>query len=144
MIRTLAFICYSTATPALRKEKAFPNPWQIQLDNRTFRRGSIRFLKDKIKENVFPLKEVDTGVYVVHFSEGEQRYAGANEINSWLGTLSATRLELIGSAAEAGKMDILTNFVTVTAINPAERTLQVGQGGWHPPGPLPSAVAASA
>lgn len=131
MIRTLAFVCRNGS--GLRKDAVFPNPWQIQLDNRVFRTASQRWLTTRMREQIPQLKERDTGVFVLSFSAGEQWYSGANEINSWLATLNATRLELLGSSAEAGKIDVLTNYISVTATNPEERTLQVGKSGLHPP-----------
>jgi hypothetical protein len=131
MVRTLAFICRNAAGE--RTDKVMPNPFQIQLDNRTFRTASQKWLIEQMRDRVSQLKERDKGVFVMHFSEGEQRLGGSNEINSWLSTLNSTRLELLGSSSEAGKCDMLTNFITVTATNPEERTLQVGRGGFHPP-----------
>lgn len=140
MVRTLAFICRNSSGE--RKNGIFPNPFQIQLDNRTFRTASQKYLKEQMRDMCSQIKEVDTGVFVMHFSQGEQRLAGSNEINSWLSTLNSTRLELLGNSEEEGKMDMLTNFITVTATNPEERGLQVGRGGFHPPIGETSAVAA--
>lgn len=140
MIRTLAFICRNSSNE--RSNKVFPNPFQIQLDNRTFRTASQKWLIEQMRNRVSQLKERDVGVFVMHFSEGEQRLAGSNEINSWLSTLNSTRLELLGSSEAAGHIDMLTNFITVTATNPEERGLQVGRGGFHPPVGETSVVAA--
>lgn len=140
MVRTLAFICRNSSGE--RTDKVMPNPFQIQLDNRTFRTASQKWLIEQMRDKVSQLKERDKGVFVMHFSEGEQRLGGSNEINSWLSTLNSTRLELLGSSSEAGKTDMLTNFITVTATNPEERGLQVGRGGFHPPVGETSIVAA--
>lgn len=139
MIRTLAFVCRNASGE--RKDTVFPNPFQVQLDNRTFRTATQRWLIETMREETSQIKERDVGVFVMSFSKGEKQDSGANEINSWLATLNATRLELLGNSAVAGSMDILTNFITVTASNPEERTLQVGRGGLHPPVGATSEVA---
>jgi hypothetical protein len=140
MIRTIAFVCRNAGGE--RKDTVFPNPFQVQLDNRTFRTASQRWLIETMREETPQIKERDAGVFVMSFSKGETNESGANQINSWLATLNATRLELLGSSAVAGNVDILTNFITVTASNPEERTLQVGRGGLHPPVGVSSEVAA--
>lgn len=131
-IRTLIFEFMESG---VLSDKACPDPFEIQLDNRLFRQYSRRILRKLMKEQVVRLKAAtaDTGVYAVTFNKGEHRFAGENEWNSWLATLTATRLELRGPAEKAGEVNILTNDVSVTAPNPQERTVQVGTGGYHPP-----------
>ena len=92
-------------------------------------------LRKLMKEQVVRLKAAtaDAGVFAITFSKGEHRFAGENEWNSWLATLTATRLELRGPAEKSGEVNILTNDVSVTAPNPAERTTQIGTGGYHAP-----------
>jgi hypothetical protein len=131
-IRTLIFEFYEAG---VRADKACPDPFEIQLDNRIFRQYTRRMLRKLMKEMVIRLKAnvADVGIYAVSFSKGEHRLVGENEWNSWLATLTATRLELRGPAEKAGTVNILTNDISVTAPNPAERTVQVGTGGYHPP-----------
>lgn len=133
-IRTLIFEFYEK-TERKPANKVAPDPFEIQLDNRLFRQYSRRMLRKLMKEQVVRLKAnaQDEGILAITFSKGEHRFAGENEWNSWLATLTATRLELRGPAETAGECNILTNDVSVTAPNPAERTTQVGIGGYHPP-----------
>lgn len=118
-----------------RSNKPAPDPFEIQLDNRIFRQYTRRILRKVMKESVIRLKanEADTGIFALLFNKGEGRLVGDNAFNSWLATLTGTRFELRGSAEEAGEVNILTNDVSVTAVNPAERTQQVGVGAYHPP-----------
>jgi len=140
-IRTLIFVFREAGA---RSNKACPEPIQLQWDQRVFR--VLTQNQDEIWQiEMIPSlwsKKVETGVFWFPFSQGEHREAGENEINSWLGTLTSTRLELLGNSEKAGTVDILVNDVSVTAVNPAERTLQVGVGGYHPPIGETSAVAA--
>lgn len=134
-IRTLIFEFIEASAPPARSDKVCPDPFEIQLDNRLFRQYTRRILRKTMKEMVVRLKAAtkDVGVYAISFSKGEHRLVGENEWNSWLATLTATRLELRGPAETAGEVNILTNDISVTAPNPAERTTQVGTGGYHPP-----------
>lgn len=131
-IRTLIFEFVKAG--ALSNE-CCPDPFELQLDNRIFRQYTRRILRKLMKEQVVRLKAstADTGIFAVTFNKGEHRFAGENEWNSWLSTLTATRFELRGPATESGEVNILTNDVSITAPNPAERTVQVGVGGYHPP-----------
>jgi hypothetical protein len=131
-IRTLVFEFMESG---VLSSKACPDPFEIQLDNRIFRQYSRRMLRKTMKEAVVRLKanKADEGIFALLFNKGEHRFAGENEWNSWLATLTATRLELRGPAEKAGEVNILTNDVSVTAPNPAERTTQIGTGGYHPP-----------
>lgn len=119
----------------IRSNEPCPDPFEIQLDNRIFRQYTRRILRKVMKESVIRLKAntKDNGVYALMFNRGEGRLVGDNAFNSWLPTLTGTRLELRGSAEESGEVNILTNDVSVTAVNPSERTQQIGVGGYHPP-----------
>ena len=144
MIRTLAFVFRETG---VRKEgdkvaNTGASNLQVQWDNRVFRTQTPFYNWQSQQEMVERIKERKKGVYWFCFSQGENRHAGEPGINSWLATLTSTRLELLNTAENAGTVDILVNDVSVTAINPLERTQQIGVGGYHPPVGQVSNVAA--
>jgi hypothetical protein len=139
MIRTLVFVF---RVAGARSDTPAPNPLQLQWDNRVFRTQQQYYNQQSMVELVNRISERPTGVYWFCFSQGEHRLAGENEINSWLATLTSTRLELLGASGGAGTVDILVNDVSVTAVNPLERTKQIGVGGYHPPIGESSPVAA--
>jgi hypothetical protein len=130
MIRTLVFVFRAAGVRSDTPAPLFP---QLQWDNRVFRTHSQFYNWNSMEEFVEKISERPTGVLWFQFSQGEHRHAGENEINSWLATLTSTRLELLGNSGGAGTVDILVNDVSVTAINPLERTRQIGVGGYHPP-----------
>jgi hypothetical protein len=149
MIRTLAFVFRKSSLRTEGDKVAFGGPAtapsgenktgvasgniQLQWDNRVFRTQPFWYNNQSMEELIQYLKERPKGVIWFAFSQGEGREAGEAGINSWLATLTSTRLELLGSAEEAGTVDIVVNDVSVTAINPLERTQQIGVGGYHPP-----------
>ncbi len=135
MIRTLIFVFRESG---VRKEgdkvaNTGASNLQVQWDNRVFRTQTPFYNWQSQQEQITRLKERKKGVYWFCFSQGEGRSAGEPGINSWLATLTSTRLELLNTAENAGTVDILVNDVSVTAINPLERTQQIGVGGYHPP-----------
>lgn len=144
MIRTLVFVFRESG---VRKEgdkvaNTGASNLQVQWDNRVFRTQTPFYNWQSQQEAVERIKERKKGVYWFCFSMGENRHAGEPGINSWLATLTSTRLELLNTAENAGTVDILVNDVSVTAINPLERTQQIGVGGYHPPVGQVSNVAA--
>jgi hypothetical protein len=145
MIRTLIFVYRKGGVREKSEEVAATGAsnMQVQWDNRVFRTQTPFYnWQSESQERVERLKERKKGVYVWSFSMGEGRHVGEPGINSWLATLTSTRLEVINTAEAAGTVDILVNDVSVTAINPLERTQQIGVGGYHPPVGQVSNVAA--
>jgi hypothetical protein len=130
LIRTLAFV---TRASGIRTNAVFPDPWTMNWDSRLLQVASARVLRKWMREYVSQLSERDTGVYVWGFSFGQQRLFGANEINSWLPTVTATRLELVGSSEEAGTIDVVVNDVSVAETNPAARAVETSLTGFAPP-----------
>jgi hypothetical protein len=130
LIRTLAFV---TRKAGARTDAVYPDPWTLNWDSRLLQVASARLLRKLMREYVSQLSERDTGVYIWGFSYGKHRQFGANEINSWLPTVSATRLELVGPSAEAGTVDVVTNDVSVAETNPAARAIETSATGYAPP-----------
>lgn len=130
LIRTLAFVNRESGT---RSNKVFPDPWTMNWDSRLLQVAPARVLRQLMREYVSQLVERDTGVYVWGFSYGRQRLFGANEVNSWLPTVSATRLELVGPSEEEGTVDVIVNDVSVAETNPAARAVETSATGYAPP-----------
>lgn len=130
LLRTIAFV---TRSEGVRSNAPFPDPWTLNWDSRDLMIASARLLRQLMREYVSQLSERDTGVYVWGFSYGQMRTFGANQINSWLPTVSATRLELVGPSESEGTVDIVVNDVSVAETNPAARAVETSQTGYVPP-----------
>lgn len=130
LIRTLAFVCRKNG---VRSDAVYPDPWTLNWDSRILQVASARVLKKLMREYVSQLAERDTGVFVWGFSYGKGRIFGNSAINSWLPTVSATRLELIGPSAEEGTADIVNNTVSVAETNPQARAVETSATGYAPP-----------
>lgn len=130
LIRTLAFIGRISGA---RSDSVYPDPMTMNWDSRLLQVMSARLLKKLMREYVAQLAERDTGVFVWGFSYGKGRWFGNSAINSWLPTVSATRLELIGPSASAGTVDIVNNTVSVAETNPAARAVETSATGFAPP-----------
>jgi hypothetical protein len=132
MIRMLGFIARKSGE---RTEEAFPDPYNLVWDTGFLRISTRRLLQIRMREVIEQLAERDKGVYIFNWSTGTHRHAGENEVNAYIPTVTATRLELTGSGAEAGTLDIFTNTVSVANINPATRPQQRTATGYQPPTP---------
>lgn len=131
LIRTLIFVARESG---VRNDAPFPDPYTLNWDSRDLRSSTpASVLRKEMREYIPELVARDTGVYVFTFSYGEDRYAGALGINSWLATVTATRLELDGTSGNAGTLDILVNDVSVAEVMPAARAVEVSATGYHPP-----------
>lgn len=130
LIRTLAFVC---RVAGVRDERPFADPFTLNWDSRDLQIASKRLLRKLMREFVEQLSARDVGVYVFGFSYGEHRHYGENEINSWLPTVSATRLEVVGTTEEAGTQDVVVNDVSVAETNPQTRAVEQSATGYHPP-----------
>jgi hypothetical protein len=131
LIRTLIFV---GRVSGVRSEVPIPDPFSIDWDARLLRSSvSLRSQRKIIREMVEQLSARDTGVYAFPFSYGEGRHVGELGINSWLPTVTATRLALVGSSSGAGTIDVVVNDVSVAEVNPAARAVETSATGYHPP-----------
>lgn len=129
LIRTLIFVARASG---VRSDTPFPDPYILSWDNRNLRNSSATTLRKQMREMVESLTARDTGVFVLPFSYGEGRHVGDNSVNSWLATVTATRLELDGSSGGAGTLDIIVNDVSVAETMPAARAVETSATGYHP------------
>ena len=131
LIRVLAFV--GRTSVFVRADTPFPDPFILNWDSRDLQIATQQVLRGIMREYIEQLSARDAGVYVFQFSYGEERHAGQVEINSWLPTVSATRLEVDGSSAAGGTLDILVNDVSVAETSPAARAVETSATGYHPP-----------
>lgn len=132
MMRMLAFIARKSGE---RTEEPFPDPYNLVWDTGFLRISTRRLLQIRMRELIEQLAERDKGVYLFNWSYGTHRHAGANEVNAFIPTVTATRMEVSGSSAEAGTLDVFTNTVSIAEINPALRPVARNATGYQPPTP---------
>jgi hypothetical protein len=132
MLRMLGFIARKSGA---RTDETFPDPYNLIWDTGYLHIATRRLLQVRMRELIEQLAERDKGVYFFNWSYGTHRHAGENELNALIPTVTATRLELTGSGAEAGTLDIFTNTVSIAEVNPALRPVQRNATGYQPPTP---------
>lgn len=135
LFRTVIFVARVTN---VRSEVPFPDPFTLKWDDRDLMIADRQTVRKVMREYLENLTARDVGVYVFAYNYGEDRSSGANGINSWLPTVTATRYELNGSSAGAGTVDILINDVTVAPQQPSQRAAETGLS-YKPP--VPQSVA---
>jgi hypothetical protein len=132
MLRMLGFI---GRVRGARSEEPFPDPFNLIWDTGYLFISTRRLLQIRMRELIEQLAERDVGVYMFNWSYGTHRHAGENELNALIPTVTATRLEVSGSSAEAGTLDVFTNTVSIAEVNPALRPVQRNATGYQPPTP---------
>lgn len=112
MIRNLIFV-YRESTP-VRDDADFPSSIELRLDG--YARDQIH--KDEQRHYMwerygYQSADLDAGVWVWDWTHELDGKPGFETRELWLPTNSATRLELVGSFADSGTLDVLTNDVIV-------------------------------
>lgn len=138
LIRNLVFICRTTA-PA-RSDTVFPDPIIINLDGRQLTQESQTYRKAKVFE-LLENSTRDTGVFIYCFDASLQNRAGDGPPNMWLPTTQATRLEVNGSFAAAGSVQVVVNDIQPIEVNPAERYAESNATSPSASGNVPSQAA---
>lgn len=125
LIRMIAFLLYSTATPSLRTTVDFPDPSLIVWDSRQLL-NEPRLLRQEymmerygyagVATGAAAAVQLDTGVFVYDLAHDMEGHVGWELRNLYLPTTQATRLELQGTfGAAASSLTVLTNDVAPTA-----------------------------
>lgn len=130
-LRTIIFVCRDKT--GKRNDKVFPDPWRENWDGELLQISAQRVLRKQMREGLVTVNKIDTGVFVVSFNEGESRFFGGNEFNTWKPTLTATRLEYIGSSEEEGTVDVMVNDVSIAETDPEVRGTMGSSTGYKPP-----------
>jgi hypothetical protein len=72
---------------------------------------------------------VDTGVMVFYFNNSVLGKVGDESSDLWVPTLQSTRLELVGQAATAGNLTVLTNDIAQVETDQSQRYVMESQTG---------------
>ncbi len=117
----------------------FPEPFQLRWDTEFLLISGLRQLRKIARELTNDLgvgiaTPYPAGVVVLPFNFGEGRVVGGSGVNSWLPTVTGTRLQLTGTqeASTPGEIGAFVNDVSVAETNPALRPVAHGPGGYTP------------
>lgn len=117
----------------------FPEPFQLRWDTEFLLISGLRQLRKIARELTNDLgvglaTPYPAGVVVIPFNFGEGRTVGGSGVNSWLPTVTGTRLQLTGTqeASTPGEIGAYVNDVSVAETNPALRPVAHGPGGYTP------------
>jgi hypothetical protein len=141
LIRNLLFIARTGA--GARADTVFPDPTIINWDGRQLVNEPQKYLVNNMYEdlNLSTAARRDTGVFAMSFAISQKNYAGDDTPNLWLPTVQSTRLELKGSWAASGSVQVVVNDVQPIEVNPAERYVESNVTAPAAiPGPAPSPV----
>jgi hypothetical protein len=115
-----------------RSVNAFPAAPQLLWDARLLFNEDQNVRSQLGYERLENLSALDTGVWVYTFAHSNQGRSGDGPPNLWLPTVQSSRLELDGTAANAGNLEVVTNDVSVAETVPAERYVETSATGHHP------------
>jgi hypothetical protein len=140
LIRNLIFICRDAS--GARVDTVMPDPLQIAWDARLLRNESQNYRTQNMMESIEAPSVRDTGVFAFGFANSNLGHAGDEDPNLWLPTVQATRLELDGSSAVAGSIQVVTNDIAPAEVRPDERFVENSTTGFHPNvgQPVPTAM----
>jgi hypothetical protein len=116
LIRTLVFVVYDNASPAIRQTNNFPADFTLSVDGLVLHQHA-RELQRHIMGSQYGYTgtALDNGVYVFSFASEFDGKPGNELRDMYLPTNTATRLELVGSFGGVGSCDVLVNDVVPAA-----------------------------
>lgn len=136
MIRFLAFICRNNtaqgAGSTARDDTVMPNPIQISWDARILTLETQNYRTMRMAETLVPNVTRDAGVFVFPFDHSTDNSAGDDDPDLWLQTVQSSRLELDGTNATAGTIQVVTNDVAPVEVQPSQRYVETSASGFHP------------
>lgn len=130
LVRGLLFIARDGT--GARNDGVLPDPIQVTWDARILRYESQFYRRSRQSEGLMGGIARDAGVFAVMFNDINDGNYGDEDPNLWLPTVQATRLEVDGSNAVAGSLQIVTNDVAPVEVRPDERFVETSQSGFHP------------
>jgi hypothetical protein len=129
LIRNLVFIARTTAN--VGSDTVFPNPAILSWDARQLINETQNYRSQLTFERLLGFTR-DAGVFAYAFDHFPGNHCGDDDPTGWLPTVQATRLELDGTSAAAGSMEILVNDVAPVALDQQRRYVETAGSGFHP------------
>lgn len=141
MIMALIFICRDVR--GARSDLVFPSDFTLSWDGRDmYQAVSQTYIAELMQESIVSSQPRDAGVFALQFTKDTLNRAGNGPLNQLYPTVESTRLEVRGTAAAAGTMQIVTLDLAPAQVNPAGRYVLDSNTGIHPSGtsqPIPGA-----
>jgi hypothetical protein len=129
LIRNLVFIARTAA--GVGSDTVFPNPAILSWDARQLINETQNYRSQLTFERLLGFTR-DAGVFAYSFDHFPGNHCGDDDPTGWLPTVQATRLELDGTSAAAGSMEILVNDVAPVALDQQRRYVETAGSGFHP------------
>lgn len=117
---------------AARADNVFPDPAILSWDARQMFNDSQFYRKQQALEKLEPNGVRDTGVFPYTMDHALQNKVGDEMPVLWYPTVQATRLEVDGTSAAAGTLEILLNDVAPQTSDQARRYIETSGTGFHP------------
>lgn len=125
-IRCLGFIGRDNS--GARTNASLPDPFQFNWDGMSIINTSQNYMRQKLYENTNGVVALPTGVLALLYDTGGAAGDVGNDPSTlWLPTMQSSRLEVTGTWAGAGSMQVLTNEIAPVDADQATR-FQVPNG----------------
>lgn len=119
LLRNIIFVARTAA--GVRSATVFPDPLIVNWDGRQLVNEPQGY---RIADNFQKIGKSLTGVFVLPFDATNQGKVGDESPNLWLPTQQSTRLELNGTLAAAGSIQVITNDVQPIEVQPDQRYVE--------------------
>lgn len=130
LIRNFLIIARNAA--GARVDTVFPDPPTLAWDARSLRTDTQNYISERMRAKLPDLSARDAGVFAYAFDDSDHGAIGDDDPTLWLPTVQSTRLELQGSSAVAGTLQVITNDVAPVEVIPTERFVETSQTGFQP------------
>jgi hypothetical protein len=126
-LRTIVIIARNAS--GARDDTVLPTPFSLNIDGRVLTSEDVTLRKTLMSQMLENGATVDTGVMVFYFNNSVLGKVGDESSDLWVPTLQSTRLELVGQAATAGNLTILTNDIAQVETDQSQRYVMESQTG---------------
>lgn len=126
-LRTIVLIARNGS--GVRDDTVLPTPFSLNIDGRVLTSEDVTLRKELMGNMLSQGAGVDTGVLVFYFNNSVLGKCGDESSDLWVPTLQSTRLELVGQAATAGNLTILTNDIAQVETDQSQRYVMESQTG---------------
>lgn len=119
-LRVVAFI--SRDASGVRSNSVFPDPYRFEWDGMMIRSESQFYARQTIYEKTGGVLTLPNGVFALLFNTGgPDNEVGNEDPDLWLPTSQSSRLEVKGTAAAPGTIQVLTNEVAPIEVDQTQR-----------------------